>query len=164
MVCDDRLIEWDAPPRRSAPSIVDDRILTSCAVVCARMDGWWTLAAGNPHGTSVSSRKEELADGLGVLTPKPVDGQAERLRGLEVDNQFERSGLLDGQVGGPGALENLVDVASGTSLHLGSIYSIGHEAAWLNKDPELIDCRDPMRGRKIDDGLSMQEHEGRRRH
>src|SRR6266852_4882188 len=72
MVCDDRLIEWDAPPRRSAPSIVDDRILTSCAVVCARMDGWWTLAAGNPHGTSVSSRKEELADGLGVLTPKPV--------------------------------------------------------------------------------------------
>src|SRR5438445_1014561 len=72
MGCDDRLIEWDAPPRRSAPSIVDDRILTSCAVVCARMDGWWTLAAGNPHVTRVSSRKEELADGLGVLTPKPV--------------------------------------------------------------------------------------------
>jgi hypothetical protein len=72
MVCDDRLIEWDAPPRRSAPSIVDDRILTSCAVVRARMDGWWTPAAGNPHVTSVSSRKEELADGLGVLTAKPV--------------------------------------------------------------------------------------------
>jgi hypothetical protein len=72
MVCDDRLIEWDAPPRRSASSIVDDRILTSCAVVCARMDGWWTLAAGNPHVTSVSPREEELADGPGVLTPKPV--------------------------------------------------------------------------------------------
>jgi len=104
MVCDDRLIEWDAPPRRSAPSIVDDRILTSCAVVCARMDGWWTLAAGNPHVTSVSSRKEELADGLGVLTPKPVlmdrspdppaavamgDRQTEGLGGLEVDHQLE---------------------------------------------------------------------------
>ena len=49
MVCHDRLIEWDAHPRRSAPSIVDDRILTSCAVVCARMDGWWTLAAGKPR-------------------------------------------------------------------------------------------------------------------
>ena len=61
------------PPLDDQPSsIVDDRILTSCAVVCARMDGWWTLAAGNPHVTSVSSRKEELADGLGVLTPKPV--------------------------------------------------------------------------------------------
>src|SRR5258705_12125690 len=72
MVCDDRLIEWDAPPRRSAPSIVDERILTSCAVVGARMDGWGTLAAGNPHVTSVAPRKEELTDGLGVLTPKPV--------------------------------------------------------------------------------------------
>ena len=72
MVCHDRLTEWDAPSRRSAPSIVDDRILTSCAVVCARMDGWWTLAAGNPPVTRASSRKEELADGLAVLTPKPV--------------------------------------------------------------------------------------------
>ena len=58
MVCDDRLIEWDAPPRRSAPSIVDDRILTSCAVVCARMDGWWTLAAGNREFSGPSSHGE----------------------------------------------------------------------------------------------------------
>jgi hypothetical protein len=36
------------------------------------MDGWWTLAAGNPHVTRASSRKEELADGIAVLTPKPV--------------------------------------------------------------------------------------------
>jgi hypothetical protein len=28
------------------PVIVDDRILTSCAAVCARMDGWWTFAVG----------------------------------------------------------------------------------------------------------------------
>jgi hypothetical protein len=27
-------------------TIVDDRILTSCAAVRARMDGWWTFAAG----------------------------------------------------------------------------------------------------------------------
>jgi len=40
-----RFIEWAAPPRRSASSVVDDRILTSCAAVRARMDGWWTLAA-----------------------------------------------------------------------------------------------------------------------
>src|SRR6267378_8279923 len=108
MVCDDRLIEWDAPPRRSAPSIVDERILTSCAVVGARMDGWWTLAAGNPHVTSVSPRKEELTDGLGVLTPKPVlmdrspdppvtggNCQAEGLSGLEVDGHRELRGLFD---------------------------------------------------------------------
>ena len=72
MVCHGRLTEWDAPPRRSAPSIVDDRILTSCAVVCARMDGWWTLAVGNHTSQAASSRKEECADGIAALTPKPV--------------------------------------------------------------------------------------------
>src|SRR5690242_9891373 len=46
MVCHDRLTEWDAHPRRSVAAIVDDRILTSCAAVRARMDGWWTLAVG----------------------------------------------------------------------------------------------------------------------
>jgi hypothetical protein len=30
-----------------AALIVDDRILTSCAAVRARMDGWWTFAVGN---------------------------------------------------------------------------------------------------------------------
>jgi hypothetical protein len=39
-----RFTEWSAHPRRSATSVVDDRILTSCAAVRARMDGWRTLA------------------------------------------------------------------------------------------------------------------------
>jgi hypothetical protein len=56
MVCHDRLTEWDAHPRRSVASIVDDRILTSCAAVCARMDGWWTLAAGS----ALEARLEKL--------------------------------------------------------------------------------------------------------
>src|ERR1700736_1684755 len=47
MVHHDRPTDWDAHPRRSGPVIVDDRILTSCAVVRARMDGWWTVAVGN---------------------------------------------------------------------------------------------------------------------
>jgi hypothetical protein len=38
------------------------------------------------------------------------DRQPERLGGLEVDDQFELRRLLDGQVGGLGAFENLVDV------------------------------------------------------
>src|SRR6266849_9525441 len=92
------------------------------------------------------------------------DHQPERLRGLEVDHQLKFGGLLDGKIARLGPLEDLVDVASSTSLHLGSIYSIGHETAWLNKHLELIDCGDPMRGRKIEDGLSMHEHEGWRRH
>src|SRR5262249_27391904 len=90
--------------------------------------------------------------------------EPEGLRGREVDDQLELGGLLDRQVGGLGALEDLVHVGRGTSLHLGSIYTIGHEATWLDKHPELIDCGHPMRCRKIDDFLSMHEHEGWRRH
>src|SRR5260370_1239112 len=86
-------------------------------------------------------RKEELRAQT-PLTPPPFswidhlirplqqrrrDRQAEGLRGLEVDDQLELRGLLDREVGGLGAPENLVDVASGTSPHLGNIYSIGHE-------------------------------------
>src|SRR5262250_96107 len=46
MVRRDRLTDWDAHPRRSRRALVDDRILTSCAAACARMDDWWTPAAG----------------------------------------------------------------------------------------------------------------------
>src|SRR4029434_7818047 len=38
------------------------------------------------------------------------DRQARRLGGLEVDHQLELRRLLDGQVAGPGALEDLVHV------------------------------------------------------
>src|SRR5262249_15453127 len=41
------------------------------------------------------------------------DGQPERLRGLEVDDQFELRGLLDGEVAWFGALENPVHVEGG---------------------------------------------------
>ena len=36
---------------------------------------------------------------------------------LQVDDQFELRRLLDGQVGGLGALEDLVDVDRGTAIH-----------------------------------------------
>src|SRR5690242_19596339 len=36
------------------------------------------------------------------------DRQTQGLRGLEIDDQFKLGGLLDGKVGGPGALEDLV--------------------------------------------------------
>src|SRR5678815_180023 len=59
------------PPSTIESSIADDRILTSCAVVCARMDGWWTLATGNPV-TTAFSESDELADGIVALTSRPV--------------------------------------------------------------------------------------------
>ena len=40
------------------------------------------------------------------------DGEAESFGGFEVDDQFELGWLLDGQVGGLGALEDFVHVAA----------------------------------------------------
>src|SRR5215470_18803766 len=44
------------------------------------------------------------------------NSQAKRLGGLEVDHQLELGGLLDGQVGGLGTLEDLVHVGSGAPI------------------------------------------------
>src|SRR5262249_5594006 len=90
--------------------------------------------------------------------------QAEGFCGLQINDQLELRRLLDGQVAGFGTFEDLVHIGGRTPLHLGRINSIGHESAWLNKHPELIDSGNPMSGRKIDDGLSMHEHKGWRHH
>src|SRR5713101_3294179 len=79
------------------------------------------------------------------------DRQPECLRGLQIDDEVELCRLLHGQVCRLGALQDSVNVDCSTSFHLGSIYSIGHEATWLDEILELIDCGDPVRGRKIDD-------------
>src|SRR5262249_49466927 len=70
---------------------------------------------------------------------------------------------LDWQISRPGSLEDLVHVARRALLHLGDIDAIGHEPTCLDEYPKLVDGGDPMRARKIEDGLSMYEHE-RRRH
>jgi len=50
------------------------------------------------------------------------------------------------------------------SRHLREIDSIATETAVLNVQVVLIDGGDPVRGRKIEDGLSMHEHKGGRHH
>ena len=46
------------------------------------------------------------------------DREAKRLCGLEVDDELELHGLLDGQVRGLGALQNLVHIGSGAPVEL----------------------------------------------
>src|SRR5438445_623232 len=56
------------------------------------------------------------------------DPEAERPGGLEVDDEFERGGLLDGQVGRPCPLEDLVRQTGGATIHLGVVHSVGDQA------------------------------------
>ena len=77
------------------------------------------------------------------------DRQPERLRRLEVDDQLELGGLLDGQVGGLRALENLIRV-DGCLPELGrKVRPTGHEAPGLRLLPVPIHRRQPVLYREI---------------
>src|SRR5215470_10842243 len=65
------------------------------------------------------------------------DRQAEALRDLEIDGQVELRGVLDGEVGWLGALEDLVNNAGGTAEHIVTTLRVGHEAARLRVKPPL---------------------------
>src|SRR5258708_29459686 len=58
---------------------------------------------------------------------------AERLGGLHVDDQLEPGGLLDGEVGGLGALEDLVHVHRAAPKQVVDVGAIGDETAHLDK-------------------------------
>ena len=59
------------------------------------------------------------------------DREAERLGGLEVDDQFVLARRLHGEGGRAGAPEDLVDVNGGAAELLGEARRVGHEAAHL---------------------------------
>src|SRR5205085_9937453 len=58
--------------------------------------------------------------------------QAERLGGFQIYDQLVLGGLLNRQVGGLGALKNLVDVGGGTTIEIVGIGAVTHEATRQN--------------------------------
>jgi hypothetical protein len=66
------------------------------------------------------------------------DREAERLGRLEVDDQLELGRLLDGEIAGLGAFQNLVHVGRGAPKQIGAVRSIGHEAPDLDEFPERV--------------------------
>ena len=79
------------------------------------------------------------------------DRQAERLGGLEVDHQLKLGGLLDRQVTGLGALEDLVDVPSGVTRELPEVGAVGDQSPSFNERPRLIYPGKPMLQGKCSD-------------
>ena len=63
------------------------------------------------------------------------DGEAERLRRLEVDDEIEPRRLLDRQVGWLGSLEDSVHVGRAAMEALGDARRVRHEAASLRELP-----------------------------
>src|SRR6266851_796904 len=69
------------------------------------------------------------------LQERRRDRQAEGLGGLEVDHQLELGGLLHREIGGLGALEDLVYVDGGASVYFSHVCSVGHQASSLHRLP-----------------------------
>src|SRR6266516_656283 len=84
------------------------------------------------------------------------NGEAERLRGFEIDNQLEFGRLLDGQVRRLRSLEDLAHVASGAPIQIRKVRSVGHEAAGLDIAPEVEDRWQPMLCREVREASSLK--------
>src|SRR6266568_5872315 len=84
------------------------------------------------------------------------DRQAEGLGGLEVDDQLNLRRLLHGDVGGLGALEDLVHDARRTPVHGDEAALIGHEAPSLREQSVPVYRREVALCREIDEPRSLK--------
>src|SRR5713101_1966184 len=89
---------------------------------------------GRPPGCRGTLAGPRLLDDLvGADQERLGNGQAEGFSGLEVDEQLELGGLLDGKVGRLGTLENLVDVDGGATPHIDAARPIANQATGCGK-------------------------------
>ena len=97
-----------------------------------------------------------LSDDLGRLEEEGRgDGQAQGLRGLEVDDELKLSGLLDGEVSRLGPFEEFVHIRGDALPPLGRTYPIAHEPTRLDKLTPIEDRRQPVCDGQIGDLGSM---------
>src|SRR5262249_57985066 len=82
---------------------------------------------------------------IGLEEERRGDGQAQFLRGLQVDDQLELHGPLDGQVGRLGAVEDLRHQTGFLPEYVGQVWPIGHEATVSCKAGDVRNGREVMR-------------------
>ena len=71
------------------------------------------------------------------LQERRRDREAERLGGLEVDDQLELTGLLDGEVARLRALQDLVHVSDCPRVHAGQVRAIRDKPARPNESRRM---------------------------
>src|SRR5262245_33433611 len=90
------------------------------------------------------------------------DGEAECPGGLEVDDRFELRGLLDGEIGRLGALEDLVHVGGGTPEEIRQARPVPHESPGLHKlacTGSAPHCRQPALHPKVYEADSVNKEQ-----
>src|SRR5438132_7793742 len=83
--------------------------------------------------------------------------ETDLLRGLEVDDQLKLHRLLDWKIGGPGALENFIDVAGGSPEQIGEASAIRNEATSVHGLSIIEHRRQAVLYPKIAEPASLRE-------
>src|SRR5712671_1922956 len=81
--------------------------------------------------------------------------EAERLRGLQVNDELDFDRLLDGQIARAGALQNLVNVEGRAPETSRTIDPVAHERSIRRPFARPSDDRPPLRCRQPEDALSL---------
>src|SRR5262245_24422346 len=81
--------------------------------------------------------------------------QTQRLRRLEVDDEFELCGLLDGQIGWLGPLEDLIHLGGGPPVEIEKARPVSHEAAGLHTLADAVCCRQAAPGCEVCEPCSV---------
>ena len=81
---------------------------------------------------------------VGLREEQRWDGQLQRLRCPRIDHQLKFCGLLDGQVGGLGALQYFVHIRCAAPEPIGNARPVGQEAAKRRILPGIEDRRQPV--------------------
>src|SRR5215471_5270207 len=82
------------------------------------------------------------------------DRQANLFGGFEIDDQLKLGRLLDRDVGGFAALQNLIDLGSSPPPQVLTVRAVRHETTGINKTTTKIDCRQLVPSGKINNLLS----------
>src|SRR5215469_695171 len=94
-------------------------------------------------------------DLVGAAEQRVWDGEAERLGGLEVDDELELCRLLDWQIGRLRTLQDLVHIGCGTPVHVTPVRPVRHEPARFYKLLSQKHRREPGLGRQVEQPLPV---------
>ncbi len=91
---------------------VDGRVVENAEAPCSTASVASALHAGSRREASsrIAGDHDLLDHVVRTLKKRWRNSETKRLGGLEIDHQFEFGRLLDGQVGGLGAFQDLVDI------------------------------------------------------